>query len=162
MTLLISDANVLIDMETAQLLELMFRLPEQFAVPNTLYIEELAEQHGRLPGLGLSVLDIRAEFVAEAYRLAGVHKRPGFNDLLALALAKQEACAILTGDRFLREAAELEAVEVRGTLWLMERMYRARLLNIRELRIAYELMLAGDRRLPKREIELQLARFEQK
>ena len=159
MTLLISDANVLIDMETARLLELMFRLPEQFAVPNTLYMEELADQHGRLPGLGLLVLDISAEFVAEAFRLAGTYRKPSLNDLLALALAKQQACPILTGDRFLREAAELEEVEVRGTLWLMERMYRARLLNIQELRVAYDLMLAGDRRLPKHEIELQMQRL---
>lgn len=159
MTLLISDANILIDMETADLLEPMFRLPERFAVPNTLYIEELAELHAHLPGLGLSVLEVRAEFVAEAFRLGGLYRNAGHNDLLALALAKQETCAILTGDKFLRQAAELEQLVARGTLWLMERLHRSRLLALDELEHAYDLMHRGGRRLPKDEIQRQLQRL---
>ncbi len=36
MKLLISDTNILIDMEAGNLVEVMFRLPEIFAVPNIL------------------------------------------------------------------------------------------------------------------------------
>lgn len=159
MALLISDANVLIDMQSADILNLMFSLPDAFAVPDVLYLEELAQQHGHLPGLGLQVLEIREQFVAEAYRLRGIHKKAGLNDLLALALAKQEACPILTGDRFLRDAAEIENVEVRGTLWLMERLFIHRLLDRDALNSSYEKMLAGGRRLPRRDIDEQLLRL---
>jgi len=159
MALLISDANILIDMETAETLELMFRLPEEFAVPNILYMEELVQQHGHLRGLGLQVLEVNAQYVAETVLLVGIYRNTSFNDLLALALAKQQACPILTGDKFLRAAAEIENVEVRGTLWLMERMFMERLLDKHTLRFAYNKMLAGGRRLPSREIEKQLRRL---
>ncbi len=159
MALLISDANVLIDMQSAAILELMFRLPDAFAVPNILYMEELAQQHRHLPGLGPQVLETREQFVAEAYRLGGIHKKAGLNDLLALALAKQESCPILTGDRFLREAAEIENVEVRGTLWLMERLFNHQLLDENALTSSYKKMLAGGRRLPRRDIDEQLLRL---
>jgi len=42
MTWLISDANIIIDMEAGEILDKMFRLPETFAVPNVLYAEECA------------------------------------------------------------------------------------------------------------------------
>lgn len=45
MQILISDANVIIDMEDSGLTELMFRRPYQFAVPNILYYDELEEEH---------------------------------------------------------------------------------------------------------------------
>ena len=46
--LLISDANILIDMEVGGLLEAIFRLDETFAVPDVLYSEELEEHHANL------------------------------------------------------------------------------------------------------------------
>lgn len=159
--LLISDANILIDMEDGRVLELMFRLPERFAVPNTLYEEELMGQHAALPARGLLILEVRDEFVQEAQRLRTLYKRPSTNDLLALALAKQEACPLLTGDSRLREAAVTEQVQVRGTLWLMERLWTEGMLNLATLRHSYDLMLRCGRRLPITEIEAQLLRLQQ-
>jgi hypothetical protein len=43
--LLISDANVIIDMEVGGLIKQMFRLEYEFAVPDVLYEEELRENH---------------------------------------------------------------------------------------------------------------------
>ncbi|WP_207903092.1 hypothetical protein [Rheinheimera sp. D18] len=43
MYLLISDANILIDLEEGQLLEIFFNLPYQFKVPDVLFHEELSE-----------------------------------------------------------------------------------------------------------------------
>jgi hypothetical protein len=41
MLLLISDANILIDMEAGRLMERLFQLPMQFAMPDILYWEEI-------------------------------------------------------------------------------------------------------------------------
>jgi hypothetical protein len=41
MRLLISDANILIDMEAGALMETLFRLPMQFGIPDLLYYEEI-------------------------------------------------------------------------------------------------------------------------
>lgn len=160
MTWLISDANIIIDMEVGGILDKMFRLPETFAVPNVLYVEELAEHHPRLPGMGLLVLEISEEYILEAYRLGDIYKKPGYNDLLALSLAKQERCPLLTGDEKLREAAEREMVEVRGTLWVMDRLFDESILSCRDIHVAYEKMRQDDRRLPWGEIKRQLKRME--
>lgn len=153
---LISDANIIIDMEVGGILNLMFRLPETFAVPDILYIEELSEQHSELPGLGLEVMRLRAEFVAEAFRLRETYNKPGMNDLFALALAKQETCPLLTGDKDLREAADQEEVQVNGTLWLIQRLFDEGIMQIEAIEEAYEIMEREGRRLPWKEVEKQI------
>lgn len=47
MLLIISDASVLIDIECGKLTSAMFSLSWQFAVPDILFAEELADRHGR-------------------------------------------------------------------------------------------------------------------
>lgn len=159
MTWLISDANIIIDMEAGGILDTLFRLPETFAVPDVLYVEELEAHHAHLPGLGLVVLAVREEFVLEAYRLGDIYKGPGHNDLLALALAKQEQCPLLTGDAKLREAANLENLEVHGTLWVMQRLFDEKILDCEGVSAAYGKMKDDDRRLPWDEVERQLRRM---
>ncbi len=162
MKLLISDANVLIDMDVGGLIEVMFRLPETFAVPDILYQEELLEHHPELPGYGLLVMEISEKFVIEAYRLRGQYNRPSQNDLFALALAKQEACRLVTGDKGLRKVAEAEAVDVRGTLWLIERLRDEDILSLEEIEVAYDRMRREGRRLPWSEVRAQIKRFKKK
>lgn len=159
MTWLISDANIIIDMEAGDILDKMFRLTESFAVPNVLYAEELETHHAHLPGLGLVVLDVHEEFVVEAYRLGDVYKEPGHNDLLALALAKQEHCPLLTGDARLRAAAEMEQVDVRGTLWIIKRLIAENLLDYNGANDAYKKMKEEARRLPWDKVEQQLSKI---
>ena len=48
MLLLISDANILMDVEVGDLVAPMFSLGYQFAVPDMLYYEEMEEQHAYL------------------------------------------------------------------------------------------------------------------
>jgi hypothetical protein len=156
MTLLISDANILIDIDVGSLLEEMFRLPEEFAVPDVLYVEELQDQHAELPGYGLLVLEMPEEVVTEVVRLGEIYRQPGQMDLYALALAKHEQCPLLTGDRRLRIAAEQEHVEVRGTIWLVERLYETGIIDIDRMEQAYESMRHNGRRLPWTEIKRRL------
>lgn len=56
MRLLISDANILIDMECAGLLTLLFRLPDRFGIPDLLYYEEIEPGTSGLEALGLEAL----------------------------------------------------------------------------------------------------------
>lgn len=61
MQLLISDTNILIDMEEGELLTLFFDLPYKFCVPDVLYYEELEHQHSHLRDLGLGLKELSAE-----------------------------------------------------------------------------------------------------
>ena len=160
--LLISDANILIDVNAGGLLRSMFRLKFAFAVPDTLFEEELREHHPNLRYLGLQILELDGETVEYAGRLVQKYAATGAgtNDLLALALAWQEECPLLTGDPRLRGAAEPEEIEVHGTLWLIAQMLDARLIGPKRARQAYDAMRKADRRLPWDEVEEQLQQFE--
>lgn len=148
MRLLISDANVLIDFEWGGITAALFEWGAELAVPDVLYEEELKAAHASLVERGLQVLSLRPESVALALELAMRHRRPSRNDLLALALAMQEQCPLLTGDRALRAAANAEGVEVHGTLWLMDEVRHRGTRSVLDLREAYLRMRAASRRLP--------------
>ncbi|ARK79245.1 DUF3368 domain-containing protein [Burkholderia pseudomallei] len=148
MLLLISDANILMDVEVGDLVAPMFSLGYQFAVPDILYYEELEEQHAHLLDMGLQPRTLSAKSVERMQALAQTYSRPGRNDLFALALAEAEACPLLTGDAALRQAAEAERVEVRGTIWLIGEMVREQRITVAVARAALNKMRLNGRRLP--------------
>lgn len=159
MTIIVSDANIFIDLDVVDLTHAMFRLEHEFVVPDILYQEELRMHHSELPGLGLKIEKLSGQVIEETVRLQEEYSAPGVNDLMALALAKTSARTLLTGDWKLREAAEAEHVDVRGTLWLMEEMFYAGFIDIQTMAGAYEQMRENARRLPWDEVARQLKRL---
>jgi predicted nucleic acid-binding protein len=159
--LLISDANILIDMEEGGLLEAMFQLPFDFATPDILFFEELEEEHAHLPDLGLALKEVSSQSMMYAMQLTGTYTQASRNDCFALALAKQEQCPLLTGDMALRKAAEKEAAIVKGTIWLVTQLVVHQKINIEQAREAYRQMQANGRRLPWSIAERALVEIEQ-
>lgn len=159
--LLISDANIIIDMNTGGLLRLMFRFDATFAVPDVLFEEELRADHPELLRLGLKRLELSEGTVVYAARLVEKYRGLGASiiDLLALALARQEECPLLTGDGRLRTAGQTEGIDVHGTLWLIEQMVRARTITVRQAEAGYARMREAGRRLPWDEVDQQLRGF---
>jgi len=154
--LLISDANVLIDIEVGGLIKQMFRLEYEFVVPDVLYEVELKDNHSNLPKLGLKRRELQAEAVEYTVALGSKYPKPGRIDLMALALARQERCPLLTGDQALRQAGVAEGVVVVGTIWLVGEMLNAKIIAKKDARAAYDKMKESDRRLPWTEVEKQL------
>ncbi|MFD0950622.1 PIN domain-containing protein [Paraperlucidibaca wandonensis] len=148
MYLLISDANILIDLEEGQLLGLFFKLPYQFKVPDVLFHEELSERHGYLIDLGLLLGELTSDSMMYSFELRQKYSGPSMNDCFALALARQEQCPLLTGDMALRKAAEREAILVQGTIWVVEQLVTHRVLSIEDALVAYDRMAKAGRRLP--------------
>ena len=106
MLLLISDANILIDMECGGLTASMFSLGYRFAVPDILYYEELEVQHQHLLAMGLEIHTMDSTLVERVETIAQQHVRPSRNDLFALILAEHQNCTLLTGDEALKAAAQ--------------------------------------------------------
>lgn len=149
MLLLISDANILIDMEAGELMQRLFQLPIQFAIPDILYWEEIEPGTPGLENQGLKVLEVTGEYVLYASAMQVKYgSAPSPNDYLALALAKQEGCPLLTGDQDLKAAANAEDVTVMGTVWLLRAMVEHHLLSVDEAISALALMKERKRRLP--------------
>lgn len=154
MRLLVSDANILIDMEEGGLLLSMFSLDCQFIIPDILFVEELSELHAHFLEYGLAQRALSAESMLDAMQMAQAYSHPSRNDLFALSLAKQESCSLLTGDQHLRMAAEKEGVNVHGTIWLVEEMVIKGKISASIAKAAYEKMSRTGRRLPwKKAIE---------
>lgn len=130
MPVLVSDTSVLIDLERGSLLESVFDLPFEFAVPDLLYERELKKHGGpELIGMGLRVeeLDVAAIALALQYRRA--QRRLSLPDCFALALAKTCAWMLLSGDGALRVLAPKEDVECRGVFWLLDCLHEHRILG---------------------------------
>ncbi len=159
MTILVSDANIFIDMEVADLTRQMFRLKESFATPDILYHEELADNHSELPGLGLRIERLTAAAISDVERMVALHQQNSVNDLVALALAKERQWPLLSGDRRLREAAVIERVEIFGTLWLIEKLVETKTISLSQAATGFESMRHGGRRLPWTEVDALLERL---
>ena len=82
--------------------------------------------------------------------------KPSHNDYLALALAKQESCTLLTGDANLRIVASKESVTIMGTIGLLCAMVENQLLTVDEALKALHKMKEGKRRLPWPDAEKML------
>lgn len=156
MLFMISDASVLIDVECGGISTAMFSLPYQFIVPDILFSEELSKRHAHLLDLGLKSQAMSRELIAEAYRLHQKYPRLSVNDLLALTLAKAQGCSLLTGDKALRELAEVFKIEVHGSIWLVQQMLDFQYLDLKQAREAFQKMKKAGSRLPWLQIEEML------
>jgi len=159
--ILVSDTSVLIDLERGGLLEAVFALPHEFAVPDVLYDREMRDEWGeRLLGLGLQVVEVSSEGVGNALRYRQQRASLSVADSFALALAKERALLLLTGDGQLRELAQEEDVECHGLLWLLDMLEKAGAPGVQLLHDGLTALAAHPRcRLPRREIAIRLERY---
>lgn len=158
MNVLLPDTSVLIDLERGAILETIFRLPFNYAVPSLLYRMELKDYGGNALmdlGLRLEELDVKEVMLAQTYSLK--LRALSVPDSFALALAKSRSWILLSGDRKLVSLAKEEEVAVHGVLWLFDRMYDDGVADGTELFNSLRAITAHPRcRLPKAEIEKRL------
>ena len=138
---------------------------DRFGIPDLLYYEEIEEGSPGLEQLGLQIMEVSGDFVQYAAHLPRLYNptlpakngsKPSHNDYLALALAKQESCTLLTGDANLRIVASKESVTVMGTIGLLCAMVTQRLLSVDDAFVALNKMKQGKRRLPWAQAESRL------
>lgn len=125
-----------------------------------LFVDELEEQHSYLLEHGLQLGELSPDSMAEVEQLVLRYNQPSRYDCMALVLAKQQQCPLLTGDMALRKAAIKEQVEVKGTLWVIGELIEKQIITWQAAKIAYEKMEAEGRRLPWDKVKAQLQEFE--
>ena len=146
--MLISDSNILIDMEVSGFTKKMFDLPYTFAIPDILYYEELEEEHSNILEYGIQVLELSSETVKDMEVMVPKYPKASRNDLFALALAKQESCPLVTGDSALRKACEKENIDLLGTIWIIDQLIYHEIIDDDIAKTAYVKMKENKRRLP--------------
>ena len=159
MQLLVSDANVPIDIEHGSLTAPMFSLKIVFTVPDVLFEKELKNRHSHLLDFGLRIKSLSEDAVDKAIEFAGKYRQPSRIDLFALSLALHEKCPLLTGDKNLRKAADQEGVQVHGTIWLVGEMLREKIIHPTVAHIAFQKMKNAGSRLPWDEVDKLLGKW---
>lgn len=122
MRVLVSDASILIELAKWSLLEALFQLPFEFAVPDALFADELIDlgevDRDRLTAPGLRVESLDAEGMMRAVAYQTARPKLTIHDCLAVTLAVINDWPLLTGDKRMRTLADEEDVEVHGVLFL--------------------------------------------
>lgn len=151
--ILLSDANVLIDLGYVGGLSLLIQL----APTEVLDVVLLECEHERQPELtqhieeaGISVVTTQASWVRQAHSYKAVEL--SIQDRLNLLYAKTYGRVLLAGDKPLRERCETESVEVHGSLWLVEQAFTRSLVPAHDLCRWLEVWPSIGRRLPASEI----------
>lgn len=164
MRVLVSDASILIDLAKWSLLEDLFRLPFEFAIPDALYDDELIDlgtiDREQLKALGLRIEHLDPDGMAKAIAYQMARPKLTFHDCLAVTLAVDNDWPLLTGDKRMRTLAEEEHVEVHGLLWLIDRYTEYGVVQQPVIVRALKGMLEDPRtRVPHAEIKKRLAQL---
>ena len=159
MQVLVSDSSVLIEFSKRDLLDRMFELRFQFAVPDLLFNQELIDlgRYDRqdLIRLGLRVEALGPEGVATA--IAYQIRRRALSLVDCFALAHHRGYTLLTEDRHMRTFALEEGIQHHDLLWIIDQMHRAAILTTSQVVAAPGAMLADPRSpVPEQELARRL------
>lgn len=112
-----------------------------------------------LCALGLKSVDIDLDefYLAENYQ--STYPRLSRYDAIAMAIAKQRSWILLTGDAAMRAAAQREHIDFKGTLWLLDDIVDAGIIDrtqYRQILVDIQKFNGREIRLPKSEITERL------
>ena len=164
MKILVSDSSVLIEFSKRDLLDKMFELEFQFAVPDLLFYEELIDlgRYSRqdLLNLGLQVESLDPEGVEMAVSYQRRRTALSLVDSFALALANHRGWHLLTEDRTMRNVARSEGIPLRDALWVIDNMLAAGFLSASHV-LATLVSMRDDPKCPilHRELAHRIARL---
>ncbi len=156
---LILDTTICIDLFNGKLLEKVLKLPYEFVLPDVIMAELLDPPGEYVIQIGYSMQDLPTETIGQFLALREKYTKPSTNDLFALLIARINACALLTSDGDLREAARNEGLNVHGLLWILDRLIEHQMLTKADAAASLERIMASGSWLPKRECEVRLKRW---
>jgi len=163
--IVISDANVIFDLLSVQLLEAFFALPCEICTTDLVISEierpeqqQIIQKFIKLKKLGVATFEFD-EF-SEILLLQSTSKNnTSIADCSVWYYAKKVDGRLLTGDGKLRAAAEKDNVKVSGVLYLFDNFVEYGLLSPLEAAENLESLMTVNMRLPKAECESRIAKW---
>lgn len=157
MILAIQDANILIDLHNAGLLETYFRLGIETHTTDLVLREvqqpvEIFVLRGQLKIKSLTGEEIADLWVFASEQPSGLT----LEDCSVLQLAMQMKAILLTGDNKLRNHAIKTKVEVRGVLWVLDILLKETLLDHATAIDCLNKLMKTNPRLPSGDCEHRL------
>lgn len=161
MRIAITDANVFIDLITAELLDYLFEIKYEIHTTREVINELLDEQAAQLTVFkNEGKLQVKGFTSQQLTALQGEGFPKGLSivDCGVLYFANLEDDAlILSNDRLLRQTAKHRKLPIHGTLWVLDCYQKQELCSNERLCEALQLLSAGNfRRLPAKEVAARL------
>lgn len=132
MTIVVNDANILIDLVKLQLLSHFFGLDFLFYTTDLVLAELHDEQKAELdPFIEDGKLQVQEISEDQFYEIMAIKlEKPGLSeqDCSAFYQAQFLEAILITSDNALRKFAETKALDVHGILWVFDQMVDARTL----------------------------------
>jgi predicted nucleic acid-binding protein len=161
MRLIITDTNVLFDLLKIGALPEFFSL--DFEIGTTVFvIEEIkpAEQKEMVDAFirarKLTVYHFSEKEIEEVINFKTGSDLKRLTDKSVIWKCNQLSCPMLTGDRRMREIGEELGIEVHGSIWVIDELYRCDLITSKKAKMLWAQLMITNSRLPKSEIEKRI------
>ena len=155
-----SDTNIWMDFNSINRTDLPFLLPCTYVMYREAMDKEVVsppELIRSLTDLGLEAVELTTEEFFYADECMDKYSKISRFDSTALAIAKKRNIPLLTGDNALRKVAELEGVEVMGTIGILDKLYYNKYIDVEEYQYCLnEFLVHRERWLPVDEIKKRL------
>lgn len=120
--ILLSDANVLLDLAPVGGLEYLLKLGTVEVLDVVLSEVRRDPRIPDLTALGFGIIEVQIPSVTASRAIAP--KGLSLPDALCIAYCQQAGRVLLSNDRLMRNTAIAQRVEVHGTLWVVQELYR--------------------------------------
>lgn len=158
------DANILIDLELAGILDHWFQLDHETHTTDQITRQlENGGHKGALIYIREKIIIERSFSFEELSEIESLREScgrgPDFNDCSMLYLAIELGACLLTGDKQLRKESEAREVEVRGILWVFDQIVENNLIVPPIAAERLYLLLNEGSFLPAQECESRIQRW---
>lgn len=132
-TIVVNDANLLIDLSKLQLVDSLFELDEVFCTVDAVWDElRTDQQEPYLPYIQskrFHIGTIEASDMGSVWAIRQERRQLSFPDCTALVYALLHQAILLTSDKNLRSTARAHHIVVHGHLWLFDAFFSAGILT---------------------------------
>lgn len=165
MRVAVQDANILIDLELAGLLDSWLALGIETHTTDFIVRQLKTGGHREaLARIRKGGIQRHALGAAEMAEMVGLFQElsggPDLNDCSVLFLARKLDALLLTGDKPLRIEAERRRIEVHGTLWILDQLVAEAVISPENAAARLRGLLDTGRFLPLRESEKRIRMWE--
>lgn len=160
----IIDANILLDFQAGDCIDLLFSLPFDFRTSDIVAYEvRRSFTRQELDLVGLQIEELEGAQNETIYTMHQEHQELSVQDISVFLLAERRKAYLISGDGTLREFAESHSIECHGTIWLLENLIKMKIISHLDAAAALRKMLeepCPPRWLPREECEKRIKKWE--
>lgn len=161
--LLISDANIFIDLDKVDLLKYFDKLEFTIATSDFVYNELNTNQKKIIDGLQIERYSMNGENLISFHQeFTSLNlKKISMQDYSIFYYAKEKNAEVLSNDMRLRKFSERLSIPVRGLFYILDAMVSSNFVSKEIMAEKLHLLKTINKRLPKDEIDIRIKEFTQ-